>query len=213
MLSSSPARPDRKLDLFSVVSLFSHFFLCFPDSLFSLPLSSDVFPCFSIFSYFFLVSPLAFVVFYCFVFNFFLLFFLVFSCFPTLSVSLVFPGFPIPCGWLNFNYKPCCLALVFEVAGPVVTYSPVVGFDDVGLPMVIIIVLDFPAVDSIVVGFPFAGLLEVGGTGFPVVGFTVLVDPVLGITVVNGMDVGFPVPIGCVDGLVVGEAVTHFLSL
>ena len=105
------------------------------------------------------------------------------------------------------------MALVFEVAGPVVTCSPVVGFDDVGLPMVIFIVLDFPAVDSIVVGFSFAGLLEVGGTGFPVVGFTVLVDSVLGITVVNGMDVGFPVPIGCVDGLVVGEAVTHFLSL
>ena len=129
------------------------------------------------------------------------------------SVSLVFPGFPIPFGWFKFNYKPCCLALVFEVAGPVVTCSPVVGFDDVGLPMVIFIVLDFPAVDFIVVGFPFAGLLEVGGTGFPVVGFTVLGDPVLGITVVNGMDFGFPVPIDCVDGLVVGEAVTHFLSL
>ena len=102
--------------------------------------------------------------------------------------------------------------MVLEVAGPVVTCFPVVGFDDVGLPIVIFIVLDFPAVDFIVVGFPFAGLL-VGGTGFPVVGFTVLVDPVLGITVVNGIDVEFPVPIGCVDGVVVGEAVTHFLSL
>ena len=105
------------------------------------------------------------------------------------------------------------MALVFEVAGPVVAPSPVVGFDDVGLPMVIFIALDSPAVDSIVVGFPSAGLLEVGGTGFPVVGFIVLVDPVLGITVVKGMDVGFPVTIGCVDGVVVGEAVTHFLSL
>ena len=129
------------------------------------------------------------------------------------SVSLVFPGFPIAFSWFKFNYKPCCVALVLEVAGPVVTCFPVVGFDDVGLPIVIFIVLDFPAVDSIVVGFPFAGLLEVGGTGFPVVGFTVLGDPVLGITVVNGMDVGFPVSIDCVDGVVVGEAVTHFLSL
>ena len=128
------------------------------------------------------------------------------------SVSLVFPGFPIAFSWFKFNYKPCCVALVLEVAGPVVTCFPVVGFDDVGLPIVIFIVLDFPAVDFIVVGFPFAGL-RVGGIGFPVVGFSVLVDPVLGITVVNGMDVGFPVPIGCVDGLVVGEAVTHFLSL
>ena len=58
---------------------FPIFFLCFPDSVFPLPLSSDVFPCFPIFSYFFLVCPLAFVVFYCFVFNFFPLFFLVFS--------------------------------------------------------------------------------------------------------------------------------------
>ena len=99
--------------------------------------------------------------------------------------------------------------MVLEVAGPVVTCFPVVGFDDVGLPIVIFIVLDFPAVDFIVVGFPFAGL-RVGGTGFPVVDFSVLVDPVLGITVVNGMDVGFPVPI---DSVVVGEAVTHFLSL
>ena len=103
--------------------------------------------------------------------------------------------------------------MVLEVAGPVVTCFPVVGFDDVGLPTVIFIVIDFPALDFIVVGFPFAGLLEVGGTGFPVVGFTALGDPVLRITVVNGMDVGFPVPVGCVDGVVVGEAVTHFLSL
>ena len=139
--------------------------------------------------------------------------FLCFSLFSPVflpfSVSLVFPGFPIAFSWFKFNYKPCCVALVLEVAGPVVTCFPVVGFDDVGLPIVIFIVLDFPAVDFIVVGFPFAGL-RVGGTGFPVVGFSVLVDPVLGITVVNGMDVGFPVPI---DGVVVGEAVTHFLSL
>ena len=159
---------------------------------------SPYFPIFSLFPPWFCSFPL---------------FFLVFSCFPTFSASLVFPGFPIPCGWFKFNYKPCCLALVFEVAGPVVTCFPVVGFDDVGLPMVIFIVLDFPAFDSIVVGFPFAGLLEVGGTGFPVVGFPLLGDPVLGITVVNGMDVGFPVPLDCVDGVVVGEAVTHFLSL
>ena len=176
--------------------------------MFPLPLSSDVFPCFPICSYFFLVSPLAFVVFYCLFSTFFLCFSLFSPVFLPFSVSLVFPDFPIPFGCFKFNYKPCCVALVLEVAGPVVTCFPMVGFDDVGLP----IVLDFPAFDFIVVGFPFAGRL-VGGTGFPVVGFTVLVDPVLGITVVKGMDVGFPVPIGCVDGVVVGEAVTHFLSL
>ena len=171
---------------------------------------------FSPVSYIFLFFPCFPPCFCSFILLCFQIFFLCFSLFRPVflpfSVSFVFPDFPIPCGWFKFNYKPCCLALVFEVAGPVVTCSPVIGFDDVGLPIVIFIVLDFPAVDFIVVGFPFAGLL-VGGTGFPVVGFTVLVDPVLGITVVNGIDVGFPVPIGCVDGVVVGEAVTHFLSL
>ena len=100
----------RKLDLFSVVPMFSQFFLCFPDSVFPLPLSSDVFPCFPIFSYFFPCFPPCFCSFLLLCFQ---LFSFVFPCFLLFSYLflflLFFPVSPYPLVGLNLITNPVAL--------------------------------------------------------------------------------------------------------